>query len=1800
MAIKPFHRLLSASRRPPRKRGYQLGNTPGTGCALSGGAAAAFVRDGFSTSSGRWPPGRPGARRMIIRLGDEGKQQVMGEFIFCIAVAAVGFVVGRLSARRPAGTRDTGPGPSYGYGSTLPHPAQIFEEGYQAGLRAGPAEPLPTDRSSSGTGAGYTLTQGPAGPAPRPRPLPPPQTAPPTQQTPQTPTPTPMPTPTVPSRAPAGPVPGPAAARVAGQSAAAHPASAARPDGPADPGENRIPPAAPLPPRAKTPVPPPAKTQAELAEEKRRRDLRNINITLYSGSLLLVAAAALFIGISIPGQARFLGVVALTALFYAGGLVIHARRKDLRPAAVAFTGTGLALIPVVGLALYNFLLPDAALAWLVTSLVGTAAFAYAAARLESRVVTYLALTFLLSTALASGASLRSGIVWYFVFTVVLATLLSLAAIRRPGWLKNVYLDAFVNSHRFLVPATAAAAVLTSAELGSGALAVLFLAFAAYYAVLLWQGPPRLDLLHGYGVRAGATIGLVALADAAFHSLHLTLLAAVILLGVQAAGLFAGSRQYMAAAQRLLTRDRASADTAPAPTGPKQAGPVSLDKQPAAKAAQIQSADVLVLLGLQFLAGAAAAVSYALDLQAGAGNLPAFVVSAVLVQLTLFAAAWKLGGAAEPLAAAALLLPVLSRLLTSRAPLWPVLLLLGILSGYLVLRAVRAAGDTRPAFVLAARTAVFLFIPLAVFVLLETRAPETALTWTLAAAFAAASANQLASVLLGTLRMPERFPGTVRALSAAAAVLLAVGLRMEEAPATALTLSALWTIVVLNVLSAVPLRRHREAPSTAAAPAAVVPAVFGAAGFGAAALLGAGILGVRGYELLTAAALAYCAVQALKLAPRRLRGYYLGAAQVLVSTLAALIAADLNLTAHGTFVVVAVSLALQHLARNLLGHRLDPFGLGSVLTWGTLLATAAVAPAYYLLLGSDARAGTGCALLLIAGACAVYTQVASTLQLRKNPAAGPSATAAAAALVLLLAAGVRAVEAPAGTLVLLALWVAFSVNLFTAGLHRAGRLAFLAPGGFLAAAVLGSGVLGLRGYELLFAAALGYCVVLVLDRAGTFRGTYLAAAQVLGTVLAALIAADLAGGSLDVFFIALSAGFAVSQVLRTVFHTRLLPFGPAEHVRWGGLAVLALLPLAYVQAQGRAETATLLAMVLCAAAAFIFCQLDAAVRAANGRPLPQTTALLITTAAGTLLAVPVLRYIDFPDTAWALALLWTALAANTAASLLLRPGRWEALAVAGFAGAALTGAGVLGLRGFELLVLCALAYASYFASRRNQPNRGEYLLAAQLLVSLFAVLAAWDAGANSHGLFAVGCAVLAAAQLLRTFLEPRLSGIGLGAAALWTTLGLLALAPVGYLLGNWVQRDALTLQLLLLLAVSVGGFLRHRRAVILYPAVYALGVLPLVLTDLIRFREAGLLPEAPLNGLAAGLVLAGLAGAALAGEARAQLVLPVRTVLLTAAYAYAAPVLLIAAAKDSLLLAALAAAMLCAVFLTVSYSRGKPWFAAGTPPLLYAAAVLLTSDFERSILAVPLQPGFGSLWPGWTAALALQAIRFFMTLPPPAAGTQLRVRIMGAASTFALVLGAVPAMAEYNSSAVAGSLTLIAAVALAVREFPVHLRESAAGAACLVGALAVQRIAWFVLGEADPFWSVQYWAVVLAVLAGWEYLRKRAARGTVLLSAAAVILSGSGLASIGSGGAGQQLWALVAHAGLLAFGLLASRKLFTIWGAAGVALAVLWYLRGYTFLLLALLAAGLIALAVWRLTRVRSEPADVREKEESNL
>lgn len=182
------------------------------------------------------------------------------------------------------------------------------------------------------------------------------------------------------------------------------------------------------------PVFEPALDPVAVAESKEKQELRNINMILYVASFLLVGAAALFIGFTsgIDSTGKFFALVLVTLAFYCSGLVLHHTMPKIRPAAVAFVGTGLALIPFVGLGLYNYILPDASLAWWLTSVVGIIAFWTALLVIRTELMSYLTLAFVFSLTTSTVSVLDAAFVWYFVAVIVTSSIMLLVAHRSPN------------------------------------------------------------------------------------------------------------------------------------------------------------------------------------------------------------------------------------------------------------------------------------------------------------------------------------------------------------------------------------------------------------------------------------------------------------------------------------------------------------------------------------------------------------------------------------------------------------------------------------------------------------------------------------------------------------------------------------------------------------------------------------------------------------------------------------------------------------------------------------------------------------------------------------------------------------------------------------------------------------------------------------------------------------------------------------------------------------------------------------------------------------------------------------------------------------------------------------------------------------------------------------------------------------------------------------------------------------------------------------------------------------------------
>ncbi|MDI3331507.1 MAG: hypothetical protein QJR09_12375 [Micrococcus sp.] len=446
----------------------------------------------------------------------------MGTFIVLVLGIVLGAVLGYFVAQsRAPGRRPGKPGGTPGSVYGREDLARAWQQGYDAGsTAAAAAPPVPTSTAPTQP-APVVSAPALAAPAPVTPAAPGPLSGEPVTAAPSTPASGPLPP--VPP-VPPGP-PRPSTPPVVGHESASLPAP--------PPAAAGVPPHAG--PWAPSPSSPPPPTPEERAAAKERRDQRNVNITLYTACLLLVAAASLFIGAALPVTARVVGLAVVVGLFYVGGLVVHAVSRTVRPAAVAFAGTGLALVPVFGVALDALVLQDPVASWLVTSALGTVMLAVAALRLDSTVIAFLSVPFLLSTVMASGAAVQQGMVWAFLAWIGLAVLMAWLAVDDAGrdrWLPGPYRQAVARTHQWIVPGSVLAAISLGLWVEPVQMFLLMLAACAYYATVAVIGPRRFRLASSYAVRAGLLLAVAAWAAMLDWSLSFTLTVLVACLCLQ--------------------------------------------------------------------------------------------------------------------------------------------------------------------------------------------------------------------------------------------------------------------------------------------------------------------------------------------------------------------------------------------------------------------------------------------------------------------------------------------------------------------------------------------------------------------------------------------------------------------------------------------------------------------------------------------------------------------------------------------------------------------------------------------------------------------------------------------------------------------------------------------------------------------------------------------------------------------------------------------------------------------------------------------------------------------------------------------------------------------------------------------------------------------------------------------------------------------------------------------------------------------------------------------------------------------
>jgi hypothetical protein len=439
---------------------------------------------------------------------------------------------------------------------------------------------------------------------------------------------------------------------------------------------------------------------------------------------------------------------------------------------------------------------------------------------------------------------------------------------------------------------------------------------------------------------------------------------------------------------------------------------------------------------------------------------------------------------------------------------------------------------------------------------------------------------------------------------------------------------------------------------------------------------------------------------------------------------------------------------------------------------------------------------------------------------------------------------------------------------------------------------------------------------------------------------------------------------------------------------------------------------------------------------------------------------------------------------------------------------------------------------------------------------------------------------------------------------WITLAAQTALPLGYLMaapddgGRWV---ILLHVVLLLVSAAVASRVFAARGAA-YLTVYAAVVGTVALGPLAQFDgegSAGDFLGRPLlssDGVVVVLLVLSLAatGAGLLFRQNARPDVE-RWLWLAASGAFVTCALLLAPAGW---LAGASVLVLAAVLFAASHL--ERWPALYVPA---AAAVLAGATLSAAELLDAVPGAWGSYLP-WLAgcapaAAALYAVRWLRR--GPLATDPVRRWSLAAAGVLGLGLAAAAGL-RWDETAWAGAALVAATAAACCAEVPATARRMAAELGALATTAAVQRTVLFTgLGSGadwpDWFWTLQWYVVLAAVLGALRLASGNGGAVRALWAGAAALLTLSGLGIILGGDPGQQLWVLALMAVLMMAGLAVGDRLFVRWGAAGVAVCILWAMRQYTFALLALIAAALITIALWRLNRSKpAAPAPAPQRE----
>ncbi len=159
----------------------------------------------------------------------------------------------------------------------------------------------------------------------------------------------------------------------------------------------------------------------ESPKTEQNTDLNSLSVALFVGSLLILAG----IGGLVFSGVRELGLILLvlmTIVFYGGGLFIR-KIDSLKIVSYVFVGTGMMILPFIGILVHEITKIDPNVIWFIVSFVGVPLYLAATYIMQSKVFSYFAILGFVSLSCSLSATMGLAMMWYFIFVMLLGIIM---------------------------------------------------------------------------------------------------------------------------------------------------------------------------------------------------------------------------------------------------------------------------------------------------------------------------------------------------------------------------------------------------------------------------------------------------------------------------------------------------------------------------------------------------------------------------------------------------------------------------------------------------------------------------------------------------------------------------------------------------------------------------------------------------------------------------------------------------------------------------------------------------------------------------------------------------------------------------------------------------------------------------------------------------------------------------------------------------------------------------------------------------------------------------------------------------------------------------------------------------------------------------------------------------------------------------------------------------------------------------------------------------------------------------------